>query len=62
MKDISRSLVLLKSGILDCRPVLLEEKGQFYKGSFGIFEILEHSLIFFSVILSILGDEFNPIK
>ena len=38
---------MLKSGILDCRPVTSEEKGQFYKDSFGIFEILEQFFKFF---------------
>ena len=33
------------SEILDCRAVTLEKKAHFRKDLFGIFEILEHSLL-----------------
>ena len=33
---------LLKPEILDFRPVTLGNKRQFFKGFFGVFEILEH--------------------
>ena len=54
--------VFVKSGILVCRPVILEKKVQFFKVFFfGIFEILEH--LFFSEHFqtSICSGGFSPI-
>ena len=64
MRHIFKSLVLLKSGTLDSWPATLEEKGQFYKDSIGIFKVLQDFffLFCFSFILSIFGDEIVPTK
>ena len=63
MRHIFKSLVLLKSRTLDSWPATVEEKGQFYKDSIGIFKVLQDFFFFsFSFILSIFGDEIVPTK
>ena len=48
---------------LDSWPATVEEKGQFYKDSIGIFKVLQDFFFFFfSFILSIFGDEIVPTK
>ena len=47
--------------ILDCRPVTLEKNGQSCKTFFGVFENLEHGLLFQHFEKSIYNCFFSPI-
>ena len=51
-KLFSRSLFLLKSKTLVCRPTELMEKEQFCKSFFGIFNVLEHPFLYGQIPVS----------